>query len=134
MLDSGFCVLKAIVELKKKGVFAASLIKKRRYWSKIIPGEEIIQHFANKEIGFADAIKGTMDGISFYIHAMKEPDYTMILMSTYGTLTQMGDMKKQHNTENRVKKVAQFKYPEVVFNRSYLKAVLPSLKISPRPS
>ena len=28
VLDSGFCVLKAIVELKKRGVFAASLIKK----------------------------------------------------------------------------------------------------------
>ena len=28
VLDSDFCVLKAIVELKKRGVFAASLIKK----------------------------------------------------------------------------------------------------------
>ena len=28
ILDSGFCVLKAIIELKKKGVFAAALIKK----------------------------------------------------------------------------------------------------------
>ena len=27
ILDSGFCVLKAIIELKKKGVFAAALIK-----------------------------------------------------------------------------------------------------------
>ena len=27
VLDSGFCVLQAIVELKKRGVFAASLIK-----------------------------------------------------------------------------------------------------------
>ena len=28
ILDSGFCVLKAIIELKKKGVFMAVLIKK----------------------------------------------------------------------------------------------------------
>ena len=28
VLDSGFCVLKAIIEFKKKGVFAAALIKK----------------------------------------------------------------------------------------------------------
>ena len=27
ILDSGFCVLKAIVELQKKGIFAAALIK-----------------------------------------------------------------------------------------------------------
>ena len=30
VLDSGFCVLQAVVELKKKGLFAAALIKKRR--------------------------------------------------------------------------------------------------------
>ena len=31
ILDSGFCVLKGIIELCKKGVFASALIKKRRY-------------------------------------------------------------------------------------------------------
>ena len=40
VLDSGFCVLKGVVELKKRGVFAAALIKKRRYWPKYVPGEE----------------------------------------------------------------------------------------------
>jgi hypothetical protein len=31
VLDSGFCVLQGLVELRKMGVFAAALIKKRRY-------------------------------------------------------------------------------------------------------
>ena len=31
VLDSGFCVLQAIVKLKKRGLFAAALIKKCRY-------------------------------------------------------------------------------------------------------
>ena len=39
ILDSGFCVLKAILELKKKGVFPAALIKKQCYWPKYIPGD-----------------------------------------------------------------------------------------------
>ena len=34
ILDSGFCVLKAIIELKKKGVFVAALIKKQHFWPK----------------------------------------------------------------------------------------------------
>jgi hypothetical protein len=38
VLDSGFCVLQGIVELKKRGVFAAALIKKCRYWPKWILG------------------------------------------------------------------------------------------------
>ena len=32
ILDSGFCMLKGIVELRKKGVFASAFIKKRWYW------------------------------------------------------------------------------------------------------
>ena len=44
VLDSGFCVLQAIVELKKRGLFAAALIKKCRYWPKYVPGDEIIAH------------------------------------------------------------------------------------------
>ena len=31
VLDSGFCVLEAIIALKKIGVFTAAVIKKRRY-------------------------------------------------------------------------------------------------------
>ena len=31
ILDSGFCVLLAVIALKKMGVFSAALIKKRRY-------------------------------------------------------------------------------------------------------
>ena len=56
-----------------------------------------------------------MNGVPFHVHAMKEPDYVMMLMSTYGTLTRMGETKK-HYTENGMKKVTEYKYPEVVFN------------------
>ena len=36
ILDSGFCVLKGIIELRKKGLYASALIKKRRFWPKYI--------------------------------------------------------------------------------------------------
>ena len=39
ILDSGFCVLKGIIELKNRGVYASALIKKRKYWLKHIKGE-----------------------------------------------------------------------------------------------
>ena len=47
ILDSGFCVLKGIIELCKKGMFAYALIKKRRYWLKFVRGEEIKAHFVD---------------------------------------------------------------------------------------
>jgi hypothetical protein len=34
ILDSGFYVLQGIIELWKKGVFAAAVIKKLKYWPK----------------------------------------------------------------------------------------------------
>ena len=47
-LDNGFCVIQAIVELQKKGVFTVALIKEDCYWPKYIPGDNIISHFAEK--------------------------------------------------------------------------------------
>ena len=38
ILNSGFCVLTGIIALKKMGVYASALIKKRRYWPKYIKG------------------------------------------------------------------------------------------------
>ena len=119
VLDSGFCVLRAIVELKKRGLFAAApIIKKCRYWPKYVPGNEIIAHFDNKDVGDIDAIKGTMDGVPFHIHAVKEPDYSMMLMSTYGMTLRMGVMKRQHYTVEGVKKVVELQYPEIVHNHN----------------
>ena len=67
-------------------------------------------------MGHANALKGILDGVPFYIHGMKEPDYVMMLMSTYGTLMHMSEMKKHQYTENWVKKVMEFQYPEELFN------------------
>ena len=85
VLDSGFCVLKGIVELKKHGVYASTLIKKWNYWPKYIKGKAIKQHFEWKQVGDCDSWKGNMDEVPFHVYTMKEPDYVMSLMSMYGT-------------------------------------------------
>ena len=79
VLESVFCVLKGIIELRKRGVFAASLIKKRRYWPTKVPGNAMQQHFDEEgvNVGDTDAIQGTMDGIIYNLWGMKEPDYVM---------------------------------------------------------
>ena len=124
VLDSGFCVLQGLVELKKKGVFAHALIKKRRYWLKHISGEDIIAHFTDKPIGAADAIKAKLDGMPFYIFGMKESDYIMQIMSTYGTLAMMGEEKHCHVMVLGTKQVITFKYPEVVHNHYWYRDVI----------
>ena len=48
----------------------------------------------DKKAGHCDALVGMMNGVPFHVHVMKEPNYVMMLMSTYGTLTRMGETKK----------------------------------------
>ena len=71
VLDSGFCVLKALVELKKKGLFAAALIKKRRFWPKHVAGDEIIQHLADKQVGDCDVFERNIGWYPF-LHSRNE--------------------------------------------------------------
>jgi len=123
ILDSGFCVLQGIIELRKKGVYASALIKKRQYWPKYIPGDDVKAHFADKQIGDVDAWPGELDGVPFHIFAMKEPDYTMMLMSTYGTNTRVGEMKKR-DVENGQR--LSFMYPEVVANHYWFRDAVDS--------
>ena len=39
----------------------------------------------DKDVGDAESWAGVLDDKPFYAYAMKEPDYVMSLMSTYGT-------------------------------------------------
>ena len=59
----------------------------------VFNGNAIIQHFAEKGVGATDALPGKLDDVPFHVHCMKEPDYVMMLMSTYGTLAEVGEEK-----------------------------------------
>jgi hypothetical protein len=88
VLDSGFCVLKGIIELRKNGVFGCALIKKRRYLPAGIPGHAMQQFFDADGVNVGDnhAITGTMDGVVYHLLGMKEPDYVMRMMASGGPL------------------------------------------------
>jgi Transposase IS4 len=90
VLDSRFCVLKGLIELRKQGVFGAVFVKKRRYWPTYVKGNEIKTLFEGKQGGDADSLSGTLDGTPFHLMSMKEPDSVMTLMSTYGTCERSG--------------------------------------------
>ena len=85
VLDSGFCVLDALLTLKQYGVFASAVIKKRRYWPKNIPAEVIKKYFEDKAVGDCHRLPGEREGIKFDVFAHKEPDYITMFMSTYGS-------------------------------------------------
>ena len=87
ILDSGFCVLKGIIELMKRGIYAGALIKKRRYWPKLfIKGDAMDAHMSTKATGETACLTGMMDNVKYYVFAMKEPDYTSKIMASYGNM------------------------------------------------
>ena len=111
VMDSGFCVVKAITELRKVGIYSHALIKKRKYWPRFIKGEEIKEHFADKDPGYFDAMKMKYDDVDFHVVGLKEPDYVLMFMTTYGSINRLGrDQIRRVNGETYT-----FKYPEVCY-------------------
>ena len=44
VMDRGFYVLEELISMGEKGVSGSALIKKRRYWTKGVPTEDILRH------------------------------------------------------------------------------------------
>ena len=114
ILDSGFCVLQAIIALKKMGVYSSALVKKRRYWPKHIKGDDIKADFEDVDTGVTMRLPGELDGEKFDLFCLKEPDYVMTLMSTYGSLNKLADQKESVRELNG--ETTRFYYNEVVGN------------------
>ena len=64
-----------------------------------------------------DSWAGNLDNVPSHIYSMKEPDYVMLLMSTYGMNSRDSRKETQHDwKEGGVMMTKMFKYPEVVHN------------------
>ena len=76
-IDSVFCVSKGITALLEFGVYAAALIKKRKYWPKDVTGDAIDQYFSGKDVTYVDMLKAITEegyeGKAFNICFLKEP-------------------------------------------------------------
>ena len=112
IIDSGFCVLKGLIQLSKKGIFACAVIKKRKYWTSMVPVKDMKDHFGEVEVGDTDSMKVTVDYVIYNVWGMKEPTYVMGMIVT-GVCLWVDDTRKdtlricKENGENAVKK---FKY------------------------
>ena len=57
VLDSAFCVSKRITALSEVGVYAATLIKKQKYWPKGVPGDAIDEYFSDEDVTHVDMLE-----------------------------------------------------------------------------
>ena len=51
-------------------------------------------YFQDKQVGEVDCLVGRLSGAKFKIVVQKEPDYNIIMMSTYGTLGKCNNNEK----------------------------------------
>ena len=83
------------------GIFASSLVKKRHYWSKNVPGNQIKTEFEDVDLGVTKRNPGELEGEKIDLFCLKEPDNVMTLMSTYGTVGSLPDQKESVRVVNR---------------------------------
>jgi hypothetical protein len=144
VLDSGFCVLKAICDLQKVGVYSCALIKKRKYWPKGVPGEAMQAFFDvdGVDVGDCHAIQGVMEGTTYNLWGMKEPDYVMRMMATGGLLDtnescrmasrrwNNGGVEVQRTFQYKCPFDWHFRYRHAVDDHNNLRHALPSIEDS----
>jgi hypothetical protein len=112
-LRCGFCELKGIIEVKKRGAYAASLKKIRRDWPKFLAGEDIQQHFKDKKVGDVDTT--WCDGGSPLPHLSNEGTRLYSDDDTNLRHTRVSWEKTSQKLHNG--KVKMFQYPEVISNQ-----------------
>ena len=115
VLDSGFYVLQVLVDIKNKGVYGDALIKKRRHLPYYIDSNNIKDQFNDKDLGCVDAQYSEIDNLIRHVFTMKEEDYVVMLMSTYGTNERVGDNKLRAIGGERIR----FKYTKALHNHYY---------------
>jgi xylulokinase len=101
IMDSAFCVVKALAELLKRGIFAATVAKKRAYWPRHVPGDEVKAYMEGKPIGELHGRRGKLGDCTFHLFAVNHSRYTFLLLSTYGSLALVGPERTIFSPTNR---------------------------------
>ena len=56
LLDSHFFVSNSNIYLEQRNVYAGVLVKKHKYWTEDVPGDEIYLNFHNRYVGDVDVL------------------------------------------------------------------------------
>ena len=81
-----------------------------------MPSEQIKAYIQDKIVGDCHRLPGEKDGIKFDLFVHKEPDYVMVLMSTYDACVERQNLQESVRSwieENCTVKMARFFYKEV---------------------
>lgn len=136
VLDSGFCVLQALIDLRQVGVFAGALIKKRRYWPAWIAGDAIDEHMSAMQVGGVASVAGSLSGVKYNVWCMKDQGYVAKIMGTASGLIYNNDRERTRVVDDgstvRFKYIEPFdlhyKFRHAVDDHNNLRHAVPSIE------
>jgi hypothetical protein len=94
-MDSGYGVLCALPELRRRGLHATVVLKKKKFWAKGLPGEAILEAVRMTPVGTTKALVGTMRGHKLWVGVQVDSKHTTIMANTWSTTQRNGEMKKR---------------------------------------
>jgi hypothetical protein len=112
VLDSGFGVLKAIIELHKAGGYAVACFKKKRYWPWGINGEELLAKVSSKPVGTTFTHQGTLQDVPFYNLVYRDSKHVGTFMGPYGSTSNVGTEKTRRDPDTN--QLVKFRFPMVL--------------------
>ena len=120
IMDSSSCVLKGILEMRKRVVYVIALIKKTRNWIKGVH-QDIINDYFGLKIDDVVCLSDEWEESEFNVF-VKDPDHNVIMMSIFYGLTVTDGQKQERSIVN--KEALKFKYPEVVTDHYIYRGLL----------
>lgn len=90
ILDSGFQGLPSLKVCKDLGVFVINMFKKKKYWPKGIPGDEMKAAVKDKPLGSVVVRKGEYFDMPFYITSLRDRDHILNIAANCFSLVRTG--------------------------------------------
>jgi hypothetical protein len=94
-MDSGFGVLAALPELRKRGLHCTIVMKKKKYWPKGLPGDKILDALRMEEVGTTQVLAGKFKGEKIWIGCQVDSKHTTLIANTWSTTERTGNKKKR---------------------------------------
>lgn len=106
VMDSAFCVVKAVKALYDSGLYATTLAKKRAEssgeWPHGVPGDRVREQMQGRPVGELHTLRGEYNGMPLCLHAVNHPGYTLVLLATYGSSLLQGEAQQVRGVDGHL--------------------------------
>ena len=94
-MDSGFGVLSVLPELRKRGLHGTVVLKKKKFWAKGLPGDEILEALRMEHVGTTKVLAGKFKGEKIWVGCQVDSKHTTLIGNTWSTTERTGQKKKR---------------------------------------